>query len=92
MVCGTHGGKWKDCEGEVMSCPTCDHTMVMVDKGMFYCERCGTAKVGDWIYVPSLIKRCKAFADEQDQSKWITLGISESINLPNERKVLRIIK
>lgn len=52
-----------------MSCSTCSATMQCVEKGVFYCHRCGTLRVmsrsdsgysGD-VYVPKLVERCRAF-------------------------------
>ena len=65
-----------------MACPTCSHTMSMVVSEVFWCPRCGTLKHvgGSWrkgFDVPKLVDRCRELRD--------TLGISESINLPEDR-------
>lgn len=75
-----------------MSCPTCDHTMQSLRHEMFWCPRCGTFKheVSGHIYVPKLVDRCRSFigciTDRQFLSFWRECGLSESINLPADRR------
>ena len=39
-----------------MSCPTCDHTMKPVVYGeVFWCQRCGTIKEGEYTESPKLV-------------------------------------
>jgi len=84
-----------------MSCTTCGHTLGCLcnDVGVEridLCERCGTVVVtrGDWseVYVPKLVERCRQFEDRHpvftggDEALWHTLGIAESIRLPEDRR------
>ena len=83
-----------------MSCPTCDHTMESLgvcDEAVVYlCPRCGTVKHGSdfdgkpLVYVPKLVERCRALEptvlDSTIEFAWKHSGVSESINLPENRK------
>jgi hypothetical protein len=63
----------------------------------WWCPRCGTLKhelVGpfeDREEVPALVKRCREFEKDRivytftEKGKWITLGITDAIHLPEER-------
>ncbi len=69
----------------------------------YLCERCGTVcafnKSGErrHTFIPKLVERCRRFKKEMDDafavqgmfnvSLWDSLGIEESIHLPEERKV-----
>lgn len=82
-----------------MTCPTCNHTMERIHEVMvFQCPRCGTTRVedsgtdGPSVYVPKLVSRCREFEKilvnagmMTNVQPWRTLGIAESINLPDAR-------
>jgi hypothetical protein len=81
-----------------MSCPTCDHTIESIGHNWFHCPRCGTVVLKipsrpDSVYVPKLVERCRQFEPALDTEEvsnrvarlWHTFGISESINLPEDR-------
>lgn len=67
-----------------------------VCSGTFYCPRCGTLKVDDQVIVPALVERVKQFRLQCggrhgmapfDAQLWHKLGIGESIEVPELRKV-----
>lgn len=76
-----------------MACPTCSATLNAVVRTataefFFHCPRCGTLQVGDKVYVPALIERCRKFGDTlgpEWAKLWHRLGIAEAINLPEAR-------
>jgi len=75
-----------------MACPTCDHTMHNIGRtyhqqyeSLFWCERCGTIKLGFEGTPPKLVGSIKEFAgkltdDHQDLiDEFERLGIRDSI-------------
>ena len=91
-----------------MACPTCDHTLEGIESPgaalrYFHCPRCGTFvirdatnTIGDTVYVPKLVERCREFERSQlagpewsstiaAAKVWHSLGIRESINTPENR-------
>lgn len=75
-----------------MACPTCSHTVETVIQGrnIFHCPRCGTLRMGDAVYVPKLVDRCREFEPLIRPSlvyrtDWHRLGIQECISREGER-------
>lgn len=76
-----------------MPCPTCDHTMQLITRGVFWCPRCGTLKVnGQEDAAPMLVERCRQFTWHSAwrlaphlAAEWNRLGIEESIKTPENR-------
>lgn len=73
-----------------MPCPTCDHTMERVVGDVTWCPRCGTIQVDDAdVGVPKLVQRCRRFAREpmtpEQAAAWHRIGLTESINTPENR-------
>ncbi len=78
-----------------MSCETCGHTMEGFAAFTFHCPRCDTVKIirpghplGDAVYVPKLVERCREFERSFPPGNpptvsysdwWKRLGITESI-------------
>ncbi len=72
-------------------------TGTVLKSDYYHCPRCGTVVVEtpdgrEEVYVPKLVERCQqlrdhmnAPADEPWRRIWHTLGIAESINLPENR-------
>ena len=83
-----------------MACPTCDCTLQKIDTEgiVFWCPRCGTlvehrgymGKEYVNADAPKLVDHCRGFErmvhDPGLLSALQTLGISESINIPANRK------
>lgn len=82
-----------------MSCPTCSSTMqnLYQDDGIkrYWCPRCGTLKYimrdgREDIEKPAIIERAIKFADKlfgnDLERDWISAGMEEAINLPNNRR------
>lgn len=84
-----------------MPCPTCDHTMTVVNdesQKIYQCPRCGTTTISHFTapaeltaYVPKLVERCRQFeftitgVCAKHADIWNRLGIMESINPPEKR-------
>jgi len=66
----------------------------VTDKTFFWCPRCGTIKPCEdaEATAPTLVTRCRKFeamylrGSDEMSLEWNTLGIAESIHLPEERK------
>ena len=80
-----------------MPCPTCSATLeclgVLEDSPVFLCPRCGTVTSHGSVYVPKLVERCRQFArigllTENAKRSWHCFGLGESIDLPEDRKLL----
>ncbi len=76
------------------NCPTCGRAMqsVVVENGAFLCGQCGTLIAGERVHVPDLVGRCRDFetelaglADQSLMGEWRSIGLSESINTPENR-------
>jgi len=82
-----------------MACPTCDHTMesITFSPQFFWCPRCGTLvsaeRQGEYA-VPKLVDRAREFQVTTTKlgeialelvKKWISIGVDESVNIPQER-------
>lgn len=78
-----------------MSCPTCDHTMVVLatENGFTFrlCPRCGTvSRTGGTMpetYVPKLVDRCRELwkvADNSTAAELHRLGIREAVYPPGD--------
>lgn len=75
-----------------MPCPTCEHTMQKLGD-YFWCPRCGTVQASFGYpepEAPALVQRCRDFAKAREatlciEGDWTRLGISESINTPENR-------
>ena len=72
-----------------MACSTCSHSMQSLGNQCFWCPRCGTIRQYTDLCVPSLVDRCRELSTIIDsnwiKAKWHTIGIAESINLPENR-------
>ncbi len=83
-----------------MACPTCGHAMFPIGECVKICPRCGTSiwpeldpDLPPRVYVPKLVERCRHFEQacvgksrSGTDAAWKSLGIAESIALPEDRK------
>lgn len=63
------------------TCPTCSLTMTRLIGGIFWCDRCGTLRLGQQVSAPKLVEFCRRYQEQApvEFGQWTTLGIKDSI-------------